>query len=219
MMHKTLLSAATKATLQGSVVARRQLSVSKTALSRFSASSPGLTALAFSLVSSSAGIAALCEGKDKGFFESIAQKDKDGNTDWMKSVTQVADSDFWDKVAKASGEKIQGAYDTGIPSQLSYGFVCGYCSGYALKTIGRGAAVVFGLGFMSLQTLSYYGYIEVDHAKLQKDFEKTMDLNKDGKVDQADAQLAMDKIMSVLQYSLPAGGGFGGGFVAGVRSG
>ena len=40
--------------------------------------------------------------------------------------------------------QIQGAYDTGIPSQLSYGFVCGYCSGYALKVIGRGTAVVFG---------------------------------------------------------------------------
>jgi uncharacterized membrane protein (Fun14 family) len=40
--------------------------------------------------------------------------------------------------------QVQVAYDTGIPSQLSYGFVCGYCSGYALKAVGKGAAVVFG---------------------------------------------------------------------------
>jgi uncharacterized membrane protein (Fun14 family) len=72
---------------------------------------------------------------------------------------------------------------------------------------------------MSLQTLSYYGYIEIDHSKLQKEFENTLDLNKDGKVDQADAKLILDKVMSVLQFSLPAGGGFGGGFIAGIRSG
>lgn len=46
-----------------------------------------------------------------------------------------------------------------------------------------------------------------------------MDLNKDGKVDKADAKVAYDKLMTVLQYSLPAGSGFGGGFIAGVRSG
>lgn len=35
---------------------------------------------------------------------------------------------------------------------------------------------------MGLQTLSYYGYVKVDHTKLQSDFERAMDLNKDGKV-------------------------------------
>lgn len=76
-----------------------------------------------------------------------------------------------------------------------------------------------GLGFMSLQTLSYYGYVQIDHVRIQADFERAMDLNKDGKVDKEDAQLVYAKIMEVLQHSLPAGGGFAGGFVAGVRSG
>jgi hypothetical protein len=40
--------------------------------------------------------------------------------------------------------QVQGAVDSGIPTQLSYGFISGYCSGIALKKIGRGAAVVFG---------------------------------------------------------------------------
>jgi uncharacterized membrane protein (Fun14 family) len=39
---------------------------------------------------------------------------------------------------------VQGAVDSGVPTQLSYGFLSGYCSGIALKKIGRGAAVVFG---------------------------------------------------------------------------
>lgn len=80
-------------------------------------------------------------------------------------------------------------------------------------------STTLGLGFMGIQTLSYYGYIEVDHSRIQSDFEKALDLNKDGKVDKEDGKIAYDKVMSVLQYSLPAGSGFGGGFIAGVRSG
>ena len=72
---------------------------------------------------------------------------------------------------------------------------------------------------MSLQTLLYYSYIQIDNNKLQQQFEKTMDFNKDGKVDQEDAKIALDKVMSVLQYSLPDGSAFAGGFVAGIRTG
>ena len=72
---------------------------------------------------------------------------------------------------------------------------------------------------MSLQTLAYYGYIQIDHTRFQKDFEKAMDFNKDGKVDKDDAQIAYNKVMEILQYSLPAGSGFGGGFIAGIRTG
>lgn len=71
---------------------------------------------------------------------------------------------------------------------------------------------------MSLQTMAYYGYIQIDHTRIQEDFERAMDLNKDGKVDKDDAEIAYNKVMEVLQYSLPAGSGFGGGFIAGVRS-
>ena len=72
---------------------------------------------------------------------------------------------------------------------------------------------------MGLQTLSYYGYVNVDHVKIQSDFEKALDLNKDGKVDKDDAKIASDKVMGLLQYNLPAGGGFGAGFLAGIRTG
>jgi len=78
---------------------------------------------------------------------------------------------------------------------------------------------VLGLGFMSLQTLQYYGYVQVDHTKFQQDFNKALDWNEDGKVDSEDAQLAYNKIQEVLQYSVPAGGGFGAGFIAGLRRG
>jgi len=78
---------------------------------------------------------------------------------------------------------------------------------------------VFGLGFITLQTLSYSGYIQLNHEKVKEDIENIMDLNGDGKVDSEDANLVKDKIMKVLGYNMPAGGGFASGFFGGFRSG
>jgi hypothetical protein len=66
---------------------------------------------------------------------------------------------------------------------------------------------------------SYLGYVQVNHERLKEDMERLFDLNKDGKVDKDDAQLGYDKIMKVLAYNLPAGGGFGAGFLGGLRTG
>jgi hypothetical protein len=63
------------------------------------------------------------------------------------------------------------------------------------------------------------GYVQVNHERLKEDMESLFDLNKDGKVDKDDAQLGYDKIMKVLAYNLPAGGGFGAGFLGGLRTG
>jgi uncharacterized membrane protein (Fun14 family) len=72
---------------------------------------------------------------------------------------------------------------------------------------------------MTLQTLSYNGYIKVDHVRIREDVEKIMDLNKDGEVDSNDAAVAYKKVLSVLQYQMPSGAGFATGFVGGLRSG
>lgn len=72
---------------------------------------------------------------------------------------------------------------------------------------------------MSLQTLSYYGYIQVNHKQLESDFSNILDLNDDGTIDSKDGMIASDKILKVLQYNLPGGSGFVTGFIGGVRSG
>jgi hypothetical protein len=72
---------------------------------------------------------------------------------------------------------------------------------------------------MTLQALSYSGYVQVDHVKIQESFREALDLNDDGSVDGKDRAIATDKIMEVLQYNLPAGSGFTMGFVGGLRSG
>jgi hypothetical protein len=45
------------------------------------------------------------------------------------------------------------------------------------------------------------------------------DFNEDGKIDGKDRSVATRKVMEVLQFNLPAGGGFGAGFIGGLRSG
>lgn len=78
---------------------------------------------------------------------------------------------------------------------------------------------IVGLGFMTLQTLSYSGYITIDHDRMKKEVENWMDLNKDGKVDADDSKLAINKVLRVLEYNMPGGGGFAAGFIGGIRSG
>jgi uncharacterized membrane protein (Fun14 family) len=76
-----------------------------------------------------------------------------------------------------------------------------------------------GLGFIGLQTLANQGYITVNHGKLREEVEGFFDMNKDGKIDRGDGQLAYDKLMEVLTYNLPSGSGFAAGFIGGIRSG
>jgi uncharacterized membrane protein (Fun14 family) len=72
---------------------------------------------------------------------------------------------------------------------------------------------------MCLQTLAYNGYVQVNHTKIQKSVENFFDLNKDGKIDESDGAEAYKRVLGVLQFNLPAGSGFGAGFIGGVRSG
>lgn len=55
--------------------------------------------------------------------------------------------------------------------------------------------------------------------RIKKDFDDFLDLNDDGKIDQEDGKIATTKILQVLQFNLPAGGGFATGFIGGLRTG
>jgi hypothetical protein len=120
-----------------------------------------------STVTSSSSSSTLCEdGEKKGFLgrffgskkeevEEAAKKAAESSTnsiggidisniDFSNALEKLQSNQFWDSVAATAGGKMQGAVDSGIPTQLSYGFVSGYCSGMAFKKIGRLAAGVFG---------------------------------------------------------------------------
>ena len=150
----------------------------------------------------------------------LCEDKNDDDDDILAKLKQVVNSTFdVDSFGHTLGSNAQEVIDSGVPTQISYGFICGYSSGFALKKIGKVASVILGLGFVTLQSLSYAGYIEVDHGKLKKEVENVLDLNNDGKLDDQDASSAYNKIMEVLQFNMSGGSGFVAGFVGGLRSG
>jgi uncharacterized membrane protein (Fun14 family) len=62
-----------------------------------------------------------------------------------------------------------------LMAQMSFGSVMGFCSGYALKKVGKAAAVVLGCGFVALQTCVSFGYLKVDWQKISDDTQKKLD--------------------------------------------
>jgi len=144
-----------------------------------------------------------------------------------QSFPDLQNNDTLQMVATALGSQISTAISSGIPIDLSYGFFAGYFSGLALKKIGKVASVTLGMSFLALQTLAYHGYIDVHHEKLQKEVEEMLDRNNDGVVDGEDLKMVLHEIKKVAGFGLEdnnknllaSGGGFGLGFLGGLRSG
>ncbi|KAL7467911.1 hypothetical protein ACHAXS_008137 [Conticribra weissflogii] len=196
----------------------------------------GLTSsLSSVLISSSlAGAVALCQSNseddnnDQDIFSKIKSKIEAGSFSTAFSL----DEETVNSILKTVGSTAQSAIDSGIPGNLSYGFLMGYLSGLALKKVGKMASIGLGLSFVALQSLAYSGYIEVNHEKLEKElYEKVLDRNKDGKVDSEDLRSILEDVKRVVGNGLledesgenakaiAGGGGFGLGFIGGLRSG
>ena len=105
-------------------------------------------------------------------------------------------------------------------SQMGMGGFFGVCSGYALKKIGRLAAVGTGVVFIFLQGLAYKGFIDINWEKVQAKVKEAIDLNNDGKLDGGDLLVLWNKyIKPVLTYHLPGAVGFPVGFLLGFKNG
>ncbi|KAK1931686.1 FUN14 domain-containing protein 1 [Phytophthora citrophthora] len=92
----------------------------------------------------------------------------------------------------------------------------GFCSGYALKTVGKVAAVAVGLVFIMAQAAAYNGYIDIKWGKVQKDMIAKVDPNGDGKIDSEDVKLWYRKLLKVMKTNLPSSAGFSSGFALGI---
>ena len=68
-----------------------------------------------------------------------------------------------------------------------------------------------------LQTLSYNGYIKIDYTRAIADTKSSIP-KKYSTGDELDVKALGDKAMEILSFNMPAGGGFGVGVVAGVRT-
>jgi uncharacterized membrane protein (Fun14 family) len=95
--------------------------------------------------------------------------------------------------------------------QLSFGGLAGFATGYALKKIGRVALVIFGLLFMTLQILAYFGFVEINWLRIQKIADPLLEKER--------LQSFWDGLVGVLTLNLPFVGAFIPGFFLGLRFG
>jgi uncharacterized membrane protein (Fun14 family) len=176
------------------------------------------------LLSSSSSNFARCDKNNKddddNWMNKFAKKGKDalGNIDIKNGIPKDFSSIFNEDIINKASAKAHELMEGGLPVQVSYGFMMGYSSGYCLKKVSKIMAFALGGVFIAVQSLSYNGYMIVNYEKVQKDVERLMDLNHDGKVDEKDAKVAYEKIHDVLSYNMPTGGGFGAGLLMGLRS-
>eukprot|EP00922_Rhytidocystis_sp_ex-Travisia-forbesii_P063080 GHVS01093886.1.p1 GENE.GHVS01093886.1~~GHVS01093886.1.p1 ORF type:complete len:161 (-),score=36.03 GHVS01093886.1:550-1032(-) len=101
--------------------------------------------------------------------------------------------------------------------KFTAGAVFGFASGMATRQALKITAVLCGMGFMSLQMLSYYGYVHVNWQRVQTDVQNVLDVNKDGEIDQQDFYIMKQKLFHVLTWGMPSAAGFGTGFFLGMR--
>eukprot|EP00184_Porphyridium_aerugineum_P008650 CAMPEP_0184693792 /NCGR_PEP_ID=MMETSP0313-20130426/1953_1 /TAXON_ID=2792 /ORGANISM="Porphyridium aerugineum, Strain SAG 1380-2" /LENGTH=121 /DNA_ID=CAMNT_0027151963 /DNA_START=350 /DNA_END=715 /DNA_ORIENTATION=- len=101
---------------------------------------------------------------------------------------------------------------------LGFGTITGIAAGAFAKRLGKAAVVTFGGIFSLFQVAAYYDLIEVKWDKVEKLVMGNIDMNKDGAVDAKDAQLGLQKAISILSNHMPAtAGGFGAGFLVGLK--
>mmetsp|Transcript_19865 Transcript_19865/g.26989 ORF Transcript_19865/g.26989 Transcript_19865/m.26989 type:complete len:195 (-) Transcript_19865:117-701(-) len=66
------------------------------------------------------------------------------------------------------GKKVTAAVETGVPSQMGFGFISGWCSGFTLRRVGKVMAFGCGSVFILLQSLAYNGFIKIDMDMIEK---------------------------------------------------
>ncbi|RLN91513.1 hypothetical protein BBJ28_00016710 [Nothophytophthora sp. Chile5] len=119
---------------------------------------------------------------------------------------------------KKKSDEVEKLIDLALANagELTLASGLGFCSGYALKQIGKTAAVAVGIIFLMAQTAAYNGYIDIHWGKVQKDMIAKVDPNGDGKIDKDDVKLWYRKLLKVLTANLPSSAGFSSGFALGI---
>eukprot|EP00667_Euglena_gracilis_P017417 EG_transcript_18355 len=100
--------------------------------------------------------------------------------------------------------------------QIGFGSLCGYASGLAMRKFGSIVAYTLGTGFIILQSLQYKGYLSVNWRKVERDYVQLLDVDGDGAVTSKDFNLMSERLKDVLMFDLPAGIGFGSGWIMGL---
>lgn len=102
-------------------------------------------------------------------------------------------------------------------SQISFGASMGFASGYFVKKISKTAAFLVGAVFVLLQILEHQGYIKIHWNKFEENYQKVLDLDKDGKVTANDFKLILRNIVTFLSKNFQTDASFIIGFGIGLR--
>jgi FUN14 domain-containing protein 1 len=103
-----------------------------------------------------------------------------------------------------------------IVSRLGFGGVLGFCSGYAIKQASKALAVVVGSAVVLLQSMQYFGYIEVKWDKIQKDTMRSLSSDGQESFGVKDVKYWTRKMMRILTHQGPTAGGFAAGIYIGL---
>ncbi|CAD7925060.1 unnamed protein product [Amoebophrya sp. A25] len=81
---------------------------------------------------------------------------------------------------------------------LTFGGATGLAAGYACKKAGKVLAVGVGSLYCLFQVAASYGYVTINWKKVEKDCMNILDTNGDGKLDEKDAGVWLQKALNVL---------------------
>lgn len=117
-------------------------------------------------------------------------------------------------LAQAAGpESSDFVSDKVIPliTQLGFGGVIGFCTGFMVKKVSKLAAVIVGLVFVLLQVLSYYGIISIEWGPVKEWWDKETSPDQ--------LQGAWTSVRNLLFSNVPALAGAVPGFFLGLKVG
>lgn len=98
-----------------------------------------------------------------------------------------------------------------VLGQLTFGALAGFAAGYALKKIGKVAAVALGLFFIAIQLLAFYGLVEINWLRIQESVDPLLRPES--------LQALWDDLLELLTLNLPFAGAFIPGLLVGLRRG
>lgn len=98
-----------------------------------------------------------------------------------------------------------------VIGQLTFGALAGFAAGYALKKIGKLAAILLGVFFILIQLLAYYGLVEVNWLQIQRSVDPLL------RPDSLEG--LWRNLVAFLTLNLPFAAAFVPGLLVGLRRG
>ena len=98
-----------------------------------------------------------------------------------------------------------------ILGQLTFGALAGFAAGYALKKIGKIAALALGIFFIAIQLLAYYGFVQINWLQIQQGIDPLLKPES--------LQALWQELVNLLTLNLPFAGAFIPGLLLGLQRG